>query len=552
MTLRTHHHARFRGLSLLVALGLNLAALARCGAQASPYVPNRDPAYLDLDGLIAAGWVRTEIGAQRPYSRRIVARLVDEARSYVSRTPAARQPRFMEALARLEHEFASDPRSRCAAGVKTCATPSRLVLRSVSTDATWADSPGRSIPTSYDPVGAAYIEAVLNPLLQKNEGRVIADGATFGAEAVADFTIGSYLAGAFHPRLWNADPRGGIAGNAGATVQDGYVRVLIHNLSAEVGRNQLADGYGPDAGPILSRNARGLDLLRFSLDRPVLLPSLLRVFGPINASALIADMGGNSRTPGSQLVVFTGSVHPHPGIELGATMLTHFGGGGIPKVTFLHRLEDVFPIYPQGGVVSDKVFGASARVTIPSAKSQLYVDMMITDDHDWLKYANQALVNEAVWIGGAKVTGLGADARTDLWVEGRRSGVRPYTHHAMRSGLTLDGRIIGDAMGPLGSGATAGVDWRGFRQTVSASATWERYSGADRYDHPAGDDMVWRRVVDRPDETRLRIQANWSTDPGVRRVGASMRVGYEHVTQALFTGGSRSNLLAQFRMEYRP
>lgn len=541
----------WRSLSLLVALGLSLVALARGGAQASPYVPNVDPVYQDLDGLIAAGWVKTEIGTQRPYSRRTVARLSVEARDHVTRNPTAHQSRLMEALARLEQEFAPEIRSRCADGGTTCAGRSRVTVRSVSTDATWADSPGRQVPTSYDSVDASYIDANLNPLLQKNEGRVLVDGATFGTEAVVDFTIGNHISGQVHPRLWNADPRGESATNAGATLQEGYVRALFRNVAVELGRNHVADGYGREAGPILSQNARGLDLLRLSFERPVVLPSFLRVVGPANGSALIADMGGNSDTPHSRLVVFTGSIHPHRGLELGATLLNHFGGQGIPTVTFLRRLQDVFMIYPQGDAISDKVFGASARLTIPSARSQFYVDMMTTDDHHYLKFAGQALVTEAVWTGGAKVTGLGTDGRTDLWVEARRSGLRPYTHHSLTSGLTMDGRIIGDAMGPLGTGTTAGIDWRGSRHAVSLSAAWERYSGADRYSHAEGGDIVWRRIVDRPDETRFRIVTNWSTDAGARRVGTSVRIGYERLARMLFTGTSRSNFLVQVRIAYR-
>ncbi len=538
-------------LSLVLALVLSLVALARAGAQASPYVPNLDPAYEDLDGLVAAGWVKTEIGPQRPYSRLAVARLVIEARDHVARNPAARQSRFSEALARLERAFAPEIRSGCASRVKICAALPGLTLRSASADVTWADSPGRAIPTSYDSVGSSSIDAVLNPLLQKNEGRVLADGATFGAEAVVDFTFGGYISGQLHPRVWNAAPRGATASNMDATFQEAYVRALFHNLSAEVGRNHVADGYGREAGPILSRNARGLDLFRLSFERPVVLPFFLRAVGPLNASALIADMGANSDTPHSQMVVFTGSIHPRRNLELGATLLSHFGGTGIPEVTFLQRLGDVFFIYPQGDAVSDKALGASVRVTIPSVRTQLYVDMMTTDDHHYLKFASQALVTEAVWTGGAKVTGLGADGRTDLWAEARRSGVRPYTHSALTSGLTLDGRIIGDAMGPLGSGATAGVDWRGSRHTFSLSAASERYSGADRYAHASTGDIAWTRIVDRPDETRLRILTDWSTDAGANRVGTSVRIGYEHVTRVLFTGSSRSNLLAQVRIDYR-
>ena len=69
-------------LCLPLALAVILMMPVRGGAQATPYVPNLDPVYQDLDGLIAAGWVRTAIAGLRPYSRLTVARLVVEARAY--------------------------------------------------------------------------------------------------------------------------------------------------------------------------------------------------------------------------------------------------------------------------------------------------------------------------------------------------------------------------------------------------------------------------------------------------------------------------------------
>ena len=543
--------ARPGWLGLLLALALSLVVPGRGGAQATPYVPNLDPVYRDLDGLIAVGWVRIAIAGQRPYSRLTVARLVVEARANVARDGGLQRPRFREALDRLEDAFAAEIMALCVGGGEPC-TPLNgpATLRSATADATWADSPGRGIPTSYDDLAADYIDAELNPLLQKNQGRVLADGGTIGGEALMDLSLGTLLSVQIRPRIWATAPSGD-ASDLGITLLEGYVRALLGNLAVEVGRNHVSRGYGRESGPILSHNARGLDLVRISLDRPALLPWVLRVLGPVGASASVADMGANSDTPHSKLVIFQGSLRPHPNLEIGATLLNHQGGNGGPPATFAERLQDVFLIYPQGKPISDKVFGADVRLTFPADGLQLYMEVLTTDDHELFSSPDEALVNEAVWIVGANWIGLGEEGRTDLWVEGRRAGVRPHTHHQFTSGLTLDGRMIGDAMGPLGTGLAAGVDWRGSKHVVALLGAVERYSGGDRYGNMDEEGRFgWVRALDRPDEIRIRVEANWARDAEVHRLGTSVRLGYEHVTRTAFTTGARSNFLAQVKFDY--
>ena len=543
--------ARPSWLCLPLAFALTLVVPGSADAQATPYVLNLDPVYRDLDGLIAAGWVRTAIVGQRPYSRLTVARLVVEARANVAKDGGLQRPRFREALDRLEGAFAPEIRALCVGGSSTCQPLSGdVTIRHASADATWADSPGRRIPTSYDSAGAQYIDAELNPLLQKNQGRVLADGGTLGGEASMDLGLGTLLSVQIRPRIWATAPSGD-ASDLGITFLDGYVRALLGNLAVEVGRNHVSRGQGRESGPFLSHNARGLDLVRISLDRPARLPWFLRVLGPLSASALVADMGANSDTPHSKLVIFQGSLRPHPYLEIGATLLNHQGGSGGPPATFAERIQDVFLLYPQGQPISDKVFGADVRLTLPAAGLQLYAEVLTTDDHELFSSPDQALVNEAVWIAGASASGLGAEGRVDLWAEVRRAGVRPHTHHQFTSGLTLDDRVIGDAMGPLGKGLAAGVDWRGSRHTAALQGTVEQYNGADRYENVTGDGrFAWVRLLDRPDEVRVRVVANWAVDAEVRRLGTSVRLGYEHVTRTAFTTGARSNFLAQVKFDY--
>jgi hypothetical protein len=521
--------------------------------QSTAYVPLGDRIYADLDALVDAGWVRGALLGERPWSRLTAARYVAGARALVAADSAGpARARFVEALERLERDLASELTALCDAPERCAPLARSARVRSVAADATWADSPARRIPTSYDFANSDYIDARLDPLLERNQGRVLADGATLGAEGALDVgPVGRFV---FHaePRLWVLDARADDA-DADVTLLAGYARALFGNVAVDLGRNPVALGHGREAGPILSRNARGLDALRFSLDRPARLPWKLAALGRLNASATVADMGGDSDTPHSKLFLFDVVLQPHPVLELSATLLNHQLGENAPQATFIERLQDIFLIYPQGSFATDKVIGAGAALVMRSARTRLYVDVLSTDDHYlFTAETREALGNEAVWIGGARVTGLGAAGRVDVWVEGRKAGVRPHTHHQFTSGLTVDGRVIGDALGPLARALAGGVDWRGSAHQLALGLAWERYSGGDFYENSQGDKtFAWERTRDAPDEGRARVSVDWTRAASPGRVGVGARVAYERVSAFDFTPSRRSNAMAQLRLDYR-
>jgi hypothetical protein len=537
-------------------LGMAFWALwipGRALCQATPYVPAGDAAYADLDALVDAGWVRGALLGQRPWSRLTFARHVSEARSRLAADSAGPpRARFREALDRLERDFALELGALCVGRTDCAPLEGGARARSAAADATWADSRSRPIPTSYDWENSDYIEADLNPLLDRNQGRVLANGGTIGVEGVVDVGPLGPLAVQLHPRVWALNGRDAPA-DADVTLLEGYARALWGNVAAEVGRNHVALGHGREAGPMLSDNARGLDLLRFSLDRPARLPWKLAGIGTLAASALIADMGSDADTPHSKLVVFDVALRPHRLLELSAVLMNHQGGENSPPATLVQRIQDIFLIYPQGANLSDKIIGAGAALSLPSARARFYVDALTTDDHNlFTAETGEALGSEAVWIGGVRVTGLGPEARVDLWAEGRTSGVRPHTPHQFTSGLTLDRRLIGDALGPLARALAGGVGWRGSAHTASAAVAWERYNNGDHYMEVPGDGRFsWERTLDRPDETRERVTLDWTRDARAGGVGVGARLALERATTFGFTETQRSNAMLQLRLLYR-
>jgi hypothetical protein len=271
-------------------------------------------------------------------------------------------------------------------------------------------------------------------------------------------------------------------------------------------------------------------------------------------SGLVADLGRGSDTPHSRLIVFNGSIHPHPNLELGVTLENHQGGQNAPSATLEQRLQDIFLFHaPQGVAISDRAFGANMRLTLPRLRTELYIEGMSTDDHSFfrIKEWSQSLGTEAVWVAGVKRTGLGSEGRFDVWAEGRKSGVRPYTHHQFTSGMTLAGRLLGDPIGVLAKGATLGIDWTGPRSRLAVAATWERYYG-DSYADSPGSLLTWVKVADGPDETRERLTTDWANDMGTRRLFTRVRLGIEHVHQLGFVrSDDRLNGMVQVQAGWR-
>ncbi|MDP2956709.1 MAG: capsule assembly Wzi family protein [Longimicrobiales bacterium] len=335
--------------------------------------------------------------------------------------------------------------------------------------------------------------------------------------------------------------------------------MLLGNLSVEVGRNHAPHGHAREYGPVMSHNPRGLDMIRLSMERPGRFPWIFRHLGPVGVSAYVADMGRDQDIPGSKLFVFEGAIRPHRNLELGGALLNHQLGEGAPDAEWHQRVRDILfivhrrPFYifpPVGGEFSDKVMAADARLTLPGQGIELYAEVASTDDHGMFDAAYEALWTEAAWTWGVRASGLGDEGRLDLWAEAGRNGVRPYTHHQFTSGMTVDRRVIGSPLGPLGTGFQGGVDWTDGSQTISWNAAWERYSGDNYGDGVDKSYLDWVRLADNPDEVRIRTTLDWTRQAALSGLRTTVRLGYEHVTRFDFTDRNRSNFLAQVGVGY--
>ncbi len=537
---------------LVVAIGILTAGPFHLAAQATAYVPVTDPAYRDIDALIAAGLIRSGIVGTRPYSQFIISTLVLEARSRLSRArvaadsahvPVARMlsnARLLEAIDRLERRFA---------------TGRDLTSHGARVDIVSADSPLRR---AHSALGGG-IEADIAPLLQRNQGRVIPDGSSIALEAWADRQVGSRFALAIQPRVVLASPRG--AGfSASAELVSGYVRGLFGNIAIDIGRNTLTRGTSGEMSPTLSTNSRGFDMLRVSSESPTRLPWVFRGLGPAKFAGSISALGDNRSNPGGVLIAWEGSIRPISTLELGITLVAQQGGKGSPDATLGQRVLDALFISRRAlGLthflwvdpgVSDKFFGADARWTIPALGSDFYLEFGTTDDDDlFFVHPTKSLWNEAAWLVGYRQHALATDGRLDLWIEAAHNGVDVYRHNQFTSGLTEDRRVFGSPLGPLASAIRGGAQYVLPRGVIAMNGAWEQYSG----DTWTGTSLksAYAPSVDNPEETRARATIDWIQDhrtSGLFRT--TLRAGVERVVNFNFTSQSRTNFLAQAGIEW--
>ena len=553
------------------------AQAAEDGTRATAYVPILDPAYADVELLAAADLVATLAAGEAPHSRAAFARwAVEAAERAASLGRPALRPRVAEALARLRRRFpgpSARPAPRAdappadATATSTTASvarvdrprpavlpqppqPAPVALRDAQVDLWLAQSPYRPL----GPGAAGEIDGLLNPLLQRNQGRKIADGWTVSAEFAAEAESGRFAA-SLRPRAWLHALRGGESASVSATFHSAYARLVQGPLALEAGRNSVTMGYGRDGGPLLSGNARGFDMIRLATERPVRLPGRLRGWGQWRASALLARMGADRDVPGSWLSAFRLSNRPGRTVELGLVYVNLQGGDGAPDGTLGERAIDVFLPF-LGGVIelSDKVSGIDVLVTVPSIRTHFFMNFVATDLRANREQALRAFWQDAIWAFGACAYGLGSQGRLDVWADAKSAGPLPHTHHQYTSGLTLDGRVLGDPLGPNARGVSVGFAWTASAWKAEATVAQERWSADEWVLAGAfeGDPRpwVWTKTAEFPSEVRRRLTLEWRREPEPGRIALGVRAAYERAANFAFTGRNRNNFAVRVRARW--
>jgi hypothetical protein len=194
-------------------------------------------------------------------------------------------------------------------------------------------------------------------------------------------------------------------------------------------------------------------------------------------------------------------------------------------------------LFQSGGEfqASNKVAGFEARLTLPGVVAWGEWTMDDLRGKTWRR------VGETLWTDAAHVFGVslprlpGAGALSG-WVEYRHTGIRMYRHAQFTSGLTQEGYLVGDPLGPDAHALAAGLElWGGARSVFALEVARESRS-QDAWT-AEGDPFHFVKAEDGPEEERYRVQLRW--DRRLPRGGPGWRVeaGGERVESFDFQEG---------------
>jgi hypothetical protein len=519
-----------------------LSCLPLCArAQATPFVQPEDRVYRDIDRLAAAGLIDTLLVGARPFSEREILRLLGEARRNLDRSRSGKR----WAGEMIEADVARFTRARAQVRPFDELRAEGLVT----------DSPFRGVPEDDN----GRLDAEINPLKGNRGGRKFEGHANGLIESRSSATLGSHVAAMLNPRVTAA------AGNQrdadlDFAIQSASLGVLFGNVAIEAGRDYTIFGQSPTGGLLVSQNAPTMDLVRISNDAPFTLPWILRVFGPMRASAFVAELGGRAQLhPHAKLAGYHIAALPHPRFEVGVEVIDAMGGEGGEPASFGDRVVDVVPLidalFRSGSdfQFSNKMAGLDFHWRMPSWRGfELYAEGDV-DDFD-IRRARSSLLEDGGIIAGTSFSCLMECGRFGIRAEYRQTGIRYYTHSDYP--LERQGVILGDPLGPRGLSGALTLDGESSAGYFALQGTFEVRSG-NQYgsvtNGPNTEGFHFVLVKKNPAEKRSRLVGTWELDQGRRKVGVVVSAGVERVTNFAFAGGDdRTNGLARVGFTVRP
>jgi hypothetical protein len=304
-------------------------------------------------------------------------------------------------------------------------------------------------------------------------------------------------------------------------------------------------------GVLLSGRARALDQVSVGSDGTFRLPWILRHLGPARLSLSAARLEGARAVPHSFIVGYRLNLKPTPSVELGLSALVHSGGEGSPAASFRQRLVDHLILIEgvtetSGLEISNKFVEGDVQWRIPGTRgSRAYLSVAL-DDLGKPDQLGRVFGQDGSYVVGMAIPRLEAEGRIGIKAEYHETGVRFYRHGQFASGLTTDGIILGDGLGPDGRGGYIAVVVRpNVSDRVVIQVAREERSN-DFYAIEAN--FRLSKVIDLPEETRTRLLVDWERNWPNRNLGGVVRVGYERVSNFGFTGGAvRDGALVEIR-----
>jgi Capsule assembly protein Wzi len=545
---------------VLVCAGALLLVLpfAAVKAQSAGLVPTSDIVYADVTRLSDLGALQNVVLGQRPWSRREIARIARVAREKMNAVNSGPNQRLSASvrdeaeliIQRIESRFGEDP-----------GTPARMDPYFAFLDGGWlGDVSTDVVRRGFPEPSSSPTEAAIDPLDNRRLGPSTLPGNTVSLELAQRLEFGDWLDFQVGERFESHNPSDSAPHNERADLLLGFMRARMSNVAVTVGRQQIAWGQRDGLGLFLASDAPALDGVSIAGDHPFALPGFLHPIGPMQATLVLADLGGSVSRSHSKLLAYKVSVAPNTAVEFGGTFMNHFGGEGGRSSSFTDHLIDFLPfvdVFRKHNytdtthaldVDSDKLLGMDGRVRLNALAGITIAGEFLIDDFDvhrlkefFTEEGSQTLrvIAPSLWssVFSAEFTAI-------------HMGPLTYTHTALLNGITTRGRLLGNELGP---------DAKSFglllRYLPSADARLELEGRNIQYSnnvyagfYATQTDFEFRKISDRG--TELRDVLTGSLVPRTSNsVAFRLKGGGERIRNADWLGVRRYDYQAQISLE---
>lgn len=523
-------------------------------AQGTALVPVSDLVYADIDRLSELGILDSVIIGQRPYSRREIGRIARVARDRLDGREGARNTFNDKVTAYASELLRRLDRFTDAVDDVSFSQPVIRLVDGASVIASSTDADRRGFPAP----ATSPIEATIDPLAERRLGTPAVRGQVVALELSQRLEPAGWLAIQARERVETRRPDDTTLARTKVELLLGSMRARYRNVALTIGRQQFAWSQSAGDGLFLASDAPALDQVSLAGDHPFVLPSILRLLGPTQATIILADLGASVSRSHSKLLTYKVSVAPTSNVELGGTFMNHFGGTGGRSSSFGDRLIDFLPFIDvfrkhnytdttrSIDVDSDKLLGVDGRVRLPVLGGVTLTGELLIDDFD-VHRIPQLLTGYGSQTFALIFPQIGTPALS-MKLSAKHMGTITYSHNQLLDGITTRGRLLGDELGPDSKGYSAQLRWEptlGARFEIEGrSAIYSNATYTAFYSDSAHTRYVVQKVSHTADELRDLVIASLilQSNDGI---AVTFRGGAERTRNANFQGGRRRDYVAE-------
>jgi hypothetical protein len=447
----------------------------------STYVPIDSWVYAAFERLATEGYIESAFLDLRPWTRLDCARLVEEAEENIGDQPSSSDaPSLLQSL---RQEFAVELQRRSggrnaefrleSVDQRVTSIAGRPLTDGFHFAETLVDDDGRPLGQGENLYSGASFRATAGPFAGYVDAEVQRVPFASPPDAQAQHAM---AAADFLPEAAAGPPSGFLRGR----LLQANVSFAFFNNQLTFGKQQLWWGPARSGSTLFSNNAEPITMLRYDRVRPVELPGVLRLLGPIRFQFLVGRIAGDQfvhtdeTTFGAPGIALGDqpfvhgekiSFKPTPNFEFGISRTVLFGGKGAPvnSSSFLHSVFSAGTGDEQKDP-GDRRQAVDAEYRIPGLRQCLtgYFDGFSDDQPFPLAYPT-----ESAWISGFSLRCVPGLPHLTLRSEGLLSPHRNlefsgffYFNDHYLSGYTNNRQLIGSWIGREGDGEQLWATWQ--------------------------------------------------------------------------------------------